>query len=207
MKKLPLLLIPLLMAVAAACSDDEPAMPTPIDAMEIVTVERPSSPALMLGQRTDASPVMPMQADGFAFNEKVNAGDRVLIWYNAAVTDTVRRPVPVTIRGYARIPYARVAAMTMHEISLYPPSQLQTLSVWKTGDYINMQVLMRYDNRPKSFTLVADRATVDTDTVTLYIVGYGETAGDAYVERRVYGSFDVSQVVRPGQGYRIINRN
>lgn len=196
-----LLLLPAAALLLAACSDDDPT-PTPMQALEIVTVLRPESPALLEMQRTDCSPKVTLEAP-VSLPEGIAKDDRILIRYSAATADTAQRPVPIRLLGYSRIVGGEVRARTTYDISRLPAAQMKVVSCWRTGDYLNLQLLMRYDGTPRSFMLTADAATLEADTLRCYLYNTGQPVGENYVESRTYASFDISLVAQPGQAISV----
>lgn len=196
------LLLSLCTLLMTGCSDDAPEQPTPFVSLEIVTIVNPEPPALMLSQRTDASPVRTLRTDaGFSNAE---AGQRILLYYKAAVADTVLDPVPVNIISAGAIPWGDVPALPLGEILPKAMSGFKILSTWRTGNYLNMQISYPTNAKNTTYTLVADRETLGQDTVVCYLSGQDMPAPGEYVDRRGYGSFDVSSILtRPGQSIKI----
>lgn len=198
------LLLPLVSLCLLASCSDEPVQPTPITALEFATVVDPGIPALVEIQRTDFSePVMLSAAGGLSYDYK--AGDRIIIYYKAEVADTTLRPVPVTIMQDALVFQGNATDWGEDIRKLFTPAQTKVLSAWRTGDYLNMQVKIKYSGHARFLMLGAKKESLDTDTVRLFLFNLGKEVSDSSVYARSYASYNISEVVPRGKPYTIDN--
>lgn len=126
---------------------------------------------------------------------KLKAGRRVLLHYNIdAVPGPSLRDITVQY-----ISYFNVASDSLHvstqPISRYERHPIRLRSLWRTGDYVNLRCEVEYTKSPRALYLVADKRTLDNDTVDCYLVHDLLTASDTtYFWRSCYGSFYVGKV-------------
>lgn len=182
--------------MAAACGDDDDVGLTPVRLTELATVTalepmvelevcRPSGEwvTLTTTQRLNGAEV----------------GQRIAVSYQAAPSDTVLRPVPVTITGASAITWGEVVSVSAATIASHPAPHYEILSQWQTGRWLNFQMKVRCGDET-SFTLVADQSTLAADEVECHFVGAALPEGNAYIDRRTFASFDISGILqRPGQ--------
>ncbi len=188
-------LLPLLML--AACSDDAPNEPTPIQRTEIATITRLERPVIFELPGDDGTPAVTLSAD--VELQGATAGQRVLLLYSMAVADTALNPRPITIRGVGGIPWGEIKPLQPEVIGLLEMKHYKILSSWTTGEWLNLQMEYRTGGETV-FTLVADSATIDDEEVRCHFIAVGNPEGNAYVDRRTFASFSTSKILtRPGQ--------
>lgn len=80
--------------------------------------------------------------------------------------------------------------MTTDSPDSLPQHQVKMRSIWRTGEFINMHCQVEYTSKSRTFMLVADGSTLDSDTVHCYLSHSlrGET-GTFW--RDCYASFNV----------------
>ena len=67
---------------------------------------------------------------------------------------------------------------------------IRLLSLWRTGNYINLQGEVEHTGKPRFFYLLMDKATADNDTVDCYLIN-DPLDNTIYYWRRFYASFYV----------------
>lgn len=189
------------LTMTGACSDESDDVVTPVRVMELATVTK-TEPETHLEvwrrQGDEVTLVAPQMLNG------AKIGQRILVYYEAAVTDTVKRPVPVNITGASAIHYGKVKALQPDKITDYARLHYGILSQWQTGPWLNFQMLARMGEET-GFTLVADEETLDSDEVECYFVAVNPPEGNAYTDRRTYASYDISGLIRhEGQRVKIM---
>lgn len=202
MKKLLYLALLTLTAVLPGCSEDEPSQPTPLSGMEIMTIIDNNPLLLEMQRRSDASPIQ--MSTSQRLSDDLPAGTRIVVVYRAEVADTSLRPVPITVSQVGVIPFDTIQALSKAQIQTLPPARTEVLSQWVTGNFINFQALLNFDGEPRGFTLVADKTTLQADTLQLYMTCTGPEPSSNFVERRTYGSFFTGKVFsRPDRPFKI----
>ncbi len=200
------LLCCLVLAVLPSCSGDDTPQPTPVSFTDFATVVASGEGlgTLLDIQRTPSSPVVRLSSTQTL--EGAKAGQRIVVYWQASPADTVLRPVPAVIRSAAAIPSGTVKGYSLDEIRRMSHISYKVLSAARVGDYLNMQLTVQSNARDTRFTMVADEATLGQETVDCYLVGENLPDDGAYVNRRTYASFDVSEIMpRPGQQVRLCN--
>lgn len=86
--------------------------------------------------------------------------------------------------------------VSMKPIDQYSYHPIRLRSLWLTGDYLNLRCEVQYTTRPRAFYLMADAATVGSDTVHCYLVHDLMGADTTYQWRNCYGSFWVGALRR-----------
>ena len=76
-----------------------------------------------------------------------------------------------------------------------PRHQVKLRSLWRTGEFINLHCQVEYTSKARTFMLVADAQTLDSDTVHCYLVH--DLRGErATFWRDCYASFNVGVLWR-----------
>ncbi len=121
-------------------------------------------------------------------------GQRVLLYYT--VTGTPSPGVrDVQARYYTSGNVAsdslRVNTKPVEQYAMHP---IKLRSLWRTGGYINLRGQVEYTGHPRQLYLMADGATLDGDTVDVYLVHDLMQGQDSTrFWRNCYGSFYVGE--------------
>ncbi|MDO4510293.1 MAG: NigD-like C-terminal domain-containing protein [Bacteroidales bacterium] len=121
--------------------------------------------------------------------EKIKPGQRVLLSYS--VPDAAHR---ITVYG---ITYANVASdslrVNVKPVDQYPKHPIKLGALWRTGDYINLRCEVEYTTKTRALYMMADRATLDADTIDVHLIHDLMAADSTYFWRACYGSFYVGR--------------
>lgn len=189
-----------LIANLVSCAESSLDMPTPIELTEIVTVTDTIGPVYMDALRVPPQHDAVLTAN-VRFAESVKRGDRILLRYTAA--DTTTNPVNVSIKGYSRILGGKAIVLPYTNIRTLPKPQLKIVSQWHTAPYLNMQLSVKYDGTPRSIGIVASKESLEADTLQLYLYNRGDSVTPNYVDAKIYASFNLSEVYKPGQKIKV----
>jgi hypothetical protein len=124
----------------------------------------------------------------YAVDEDVKPNHRVLLRYDYAnQADGDLRDITVygcngIINDSLRMTMASPDSLTLHQVKLR--------SLWRTGEFINLHCQVEYTAQARTFMLVADRATLEDDTVHCYLVHDIKGQQTAFW-RDCYASFNV----------------
>jgi len=176
------------------CSDEDPISPAYTDyRLDIVTYQGQNDRGAVferVGRNDSGSVVLQSTVD---ISADAHAGQRVLLRYggvdmtsggtgnidvyacNAIVSDTLRRTAGGT------------------PIGDYPMHEVRLRSLWRTGQYINLHCQVEYTGAARTLMLVADSATVASDTVHCYVV-HDLRGQEGTYWRDCYASFYVGGV-------------
>lgn len=120
-------------------------------------------------------------------------GIRVLLSYNLSgdsLSGTADNPQPITIKTVSSATTDTLRYTSKERIDTLGREDIQLISIWRTGNYINLQGEVLYTGKSRYFYLLADGATLDNDTVDCYLIN--NTHGQqTYNWRRFYASFYV----------------
>lgn len=198
---LRLLWLPLLVILMTACSNDnKPSGPTiPSNAVwDFVTVDQITSSTTSFTTRKDGdSPLVTLVAR-YVFDDKqgVKPGDRIMIMYTPDGHPAYTTGA-ITLYGYRLLEQTQPSALegTASEYESWQSDPLQMISLWRTGEYINIHAsaFCTTQSRPKRFILVADESTLDQETVQLHVIYIQANAGGEN-RQDVYASFDIKAV-------------
>lgn len=191
-------LLALLLAVAAlsACQDrdddDTRIVEWRYDFVTYMGYSGSTATFEYLGRGDSAAIVL--RASGLDKPGHLATGQRVLLYYTVAGT-----PSPgvrdVQARYYTSGNVAsdslRVNTKPVEQYAMHP---IKLRSLWRTGGYINLRGQVEYTGHPRQLYLMADGATLDSDTVDVYLVHDLMQGQDSTrFWRNCYGSFYVGE--------------
>lgn len=184
-----------MLIICSACSKDDNNMPSNDAILNMVTFEGQKDNVCTFSyQGYDDSPLITLNANGYD-GSKFKKGERTMLYYyitSQSSTDTkkdinVRYPIS-TIFDSLRV--------TNHEnIIKYPSNLVQLKSMWRSGEFINMNISLQYTGSPRQFILVMDKSTENNPTVDLYLID-NPLGADGYFYRKAYASFFVGAIWR-----------
>lgn len=191
-------LLALLLAVAAlsACQDrgddDTRIVEWRYDFVTYMGYSGSTATFEYLGRGDSAAIVL--RASGLDKPGHLATGQRVLLYYT--VTGTPSPGVrDVQARYYTSGNVAsdslRVNTKPVEQYAMHP---FKLRSLWRTGGYINLRGQVEYTGHPRQLYLMADGATLDGDTVDVYLVHDLMQGQDSTrFWRNCYGSFYVGE--------------
>lgn len=191
-------LLALLLAVAAlsAChgsdDDDTRIVEWRYDFVTYIGYSGSTATFEYLGRGDSAAIVL--RASGLDKPGHLATGQRVLLYYT--VTGTPSPGVrDVQARYYTSGNVAsdslRVNTKPVEQYAMHP---IKLRSLWRTGGYINLRGQVEYTGHPRQLYLMADGATLDGDTVDVYLVHDLMQGQDSTrFWRNCYGSFYVGE--------------
>ena len=191
-------LLALLLAVAAlsACQDrgddDTRIVEWRYDFVTYMGYSGSTATFEYLGRGDSAAIVL--RASGLDKPGHLATGQRVLLYYTVTGTPSpgVRE---VQARYYTSGNVAsdslRVNTKPVEQYAMHP---IKLRSLWRTGGYINLRGQVEYTGHPRQLYLMADGATLDSDTVDVYLVHDLMQGQDSTrFWRNCYGSFYVGE--------------
>lgn len=191
-------LLALLLAVAAlsACQDrgddDTRIVEWRYDFVTYMGYSGSTATFEYLGRGDSAAIVL--RASGLDKPGHLATGQRVLLYYT--VTGTPSPGVrDVQARYYTSGNVAsdslRVNTKPVEQYAMHP---IKLRSLWRTGGYINLRGQVEYTGHPRQLYLMANGATLDSDTVDVYLVHDLMQGQDSTrFWRNCYGSFYVGE--------------
>lgn len=183
--------------VMAACGDGyDPSLDTLGDfRLDVVTCKGMSGGTVAfeyLG-RGDSAAVQ-LQSSLTALPQGVRAGDRVLLRYSFRQPQhdgAGSEPRPISTYRCTRIVTDTVRLAASPDAQRHRSIKLRSL--WRTGPYINLRCEVEHASLHR-LALLADRATLGTDTVVCHLVHDLAGTDTAYYWRDCYGSFFASNI-------------
>ncbi len=181
----------LLSVVLVACDEDENKLGD--FAMNIVTYESTDTDGMarFSFQTRDDLPVQKIAAYGVSLDD-AEAGQRCLMRYTAKYT-LLDGTVVVRPDNFSLIPTDKARTAPHSDMDNFPETEISVTSLWRSGEYINLNGWVPYSGKRYQLMLVADESTVDDATVVARIV-YNTMGETTMFDRRVYASFNVSSL-------------
>ena len=170
-----------------SCNDDKAGGITDLMRTDMVTFEEESDAGTLFSmQEYEDSPMMYLMADG-VHGTKLNKGERTMLGY---YTKSAESPDKANIAVQFRIPVIfdslRVAAK--ERIREYEINPVELKSIWRTGNFVNINTFVQYTDKQRFIALIVDEATLGRETVEAYFVD--DILGHpGYYYRQAYISF------------------
>lgn len=193
MKKIINFLFPALFAALfASCVDDKKNELLPGDLMiDIATyVASNETGSVFTVQKDGDSPIATLTSDYIINDKMFPPKSRVLIQY-VPESGVAYESGPVELYSVQAV-NTTVKEGTETEYRGWNSDVVSVTSLWRTGNYINLWANIDVVSRPKTFELVLDTETIDTECPEYHIVF--ETDGVDARRHTIYGSYDISQV-------------
>ena len=114
-------------------------------------------------------------------------GDRVFLNYtiDEKVSDG---QMNVNLKGVSKIYMDSLRVNSSGDIKDLPMDSVQLKSIWRSGDYININCNLKYTNKPRRLILVADKSTLNNEIIECYLI-HDMMNETAYYWKRYYISF------------------
>lgn len=205
------LLLMLLSPVLTACvNDDTVDGPVEVSMTDIVTFEgndAANGGARLTLRQSDDSELITLLADRPLNNDRLPAGNRVMVTYVPASG----RPYTsgnVSLRGYSLINNGTVGVGELDDYPDWNVDKVYLYSMWRDGTFINFHCRMVYTDKPRTFRFIVTPSSLDSDYPEIYLVHRLHEETDSH-DRHYYASFDIGPVWnRPGcRGVRVIVAN
>ncbi len=125
--------------------------------------------------------------------DKVAVGQRFWIAYRTA-TGIPYQSGPAQLIAYMAIYNSTIIEGTKESTQSWATMQQDVLSMWRTGNWINVQALCTYSaDRPNKYDLVVDKTTLGNDYPEAYLLYEANTAPGANTQQ-FFASFNISSV-------------
>ena len=122
-------------------------------------------------------------------------GSRVLITY-AYVEAGVAQYTSgqIVLAGIAKAYGGEYKTGTAAQYRNWATDPMTVLAMLRSGDYVNIQALMWLNAAPKSYDLVLDVETEDTECPTFYVILDSDASGSQAGQYMTYASFNIGGV-------------
>lgn len=178
----------------SACGDnDGPDGPTGNSFLDIVTVAS-SDPAgcTFTFRSLNDSPEITRTTTQFFQDVTIKAGTRILLNY---IPESGKQfeSGPVRVIGFTRCLGPTVTTAKSSNPTEWSSSPVHLASMWRAGQWLNMQLVLKMTNSPRRFGLVLDPATADSSEPELHIV-FTPDIGSTAMNQAAYASFDIAEI-------------
>lgn len=189
----PIRYIVILISVVAfftGCSSDEPSAASDFQ-FNMVTYTGMADGAIFSYQAYDDSPEIILRAADVK-NVDMRIGQRTMM--NYVVTGEATRNIrDISIRGVSHVLFDSLRMSSIDNINGYPNNPMQLKSIWRTGNFININCLLQYTGRPRQFAMIMDKDTWHEEIVDVYVID-NVMGAETYFYRKAYASFFVGNV-------------
>lgn len=192
--------------VSTGCSDDNtPSYPEEDTFFDIVTLTAANDEGFTVTtQKIDDSPIVTLTAANKKINlELVKVGERFLLNY-VSESGVQYKNGPITAIAYRPILNAKIIEGTKADHDSWMTEGQNIVSMWRTGNFINVYALAPYSQKPTKYELVVDKETLDDEIPQAYLIFFSDNRYESSPQAH-YATFDISSVwSKPGvRGLRI----
>lgn len=144
---------------------------------------------------TDDNNSAPITYTATGMTRKIEAepGSRMIITYYL-YGQTIGQSAQITLVTYRTVPGGVVETKTTAEAQA-ANAAIPVSDINRTGNYINLFARMM-NNPDRTFTMIADQATVGTETIDMYITTDAPSSSDSGVINDQVASFDMTALWR-----------
>ncbi|MCM1520141.1 MAG: hypothetical protein NC098_05090 [Lachnoclostridium sp.] len=197
MRNLSLLLITLMAILTGCINSDTIDGPVDMTTWDIATFEgNDGQRAAFTVRKGDDSPEVTLVYPREIEMENLKAGDRVYIAY-IPVDNIPYRSGEITLKSIARITQGGVEVAPFDPADGWDADPVYVVTIWRTGNFINIYCRLPYYTDPRRFGITADEATVGTACPQLYLNHQLPESINSF-DRAYYASFDISDVWQLG---------
>ncbi len=154
-----------------ACnSEDGPDGPVNGSFLDIVTVQSAGSTGSTFTFRSlNDSPEITLTTDQFFEDVSIKSGTRILLNY---IPESGKQfeSGPVRVIGFTRCLGPDITVAKTSNESEWSSSPVYLAAMWRSGQWLNLQMVLRMSTSPRRFALVLDPDTEDSDEPELHIV-------------------------------------
>ena len=173
--------------VFASCSDDNHGSIADMMRIDMVTFEEESDAGTLFSmQEREDSPLIYLMAEGM-HGTKLNKGERAMLGYYTKSSETPNR-ANIAVQFRLPVIFDSLRVATKERIREYEINPVELKSIWRTGNFVNINTFVQYTDKQRFIALIVDEATLGRETVEAYfvddILGY-----PGYYYRQAYISF------------------
>ena len=193
MKLFKAVILSLIAIVATSCGDSGPYSDK-IALYDIVTFDGQTDQGAKFSfQQVDDSPVIELLAPGVVFDEqKVRKNQRLLIGYYPA-SGKAYESGEIDFFGYSQVYHNEAVISTDKQIVGWDKTPVYLNSMWRSGNFLNMNLLIDHSNQTRRMELLVDQSTLNDPMPHIYfahdLLGSPENYGV-----QMYATFDLSRV-------------
>lgn len=174
----------------AGCSND--GQPPAMDfQFNMVTYSGMSDGAIFSYQAYEDSPEIILRAPEVK-NVNMRIGQRTMMNYVVTKEETPNVQ-DISIKGVANVLFDSLRVASIENINKFPNNPMQLKSIWRTGDFINLNCMLQYTGRARQFLMIMDKDTWHKKVVEAYVID-NVMGAETYFFRKAYGSFFVGNV-------------
>ncbi len=100
---------------------------------------------------------------------------------------------PATAYGYSPIPNVKLSFGSVDGNQSWMSEEIRVLSLWRTGNWINLNCTAPMKQTYKKLALVVDEATKDNEIPTAYLLYLSDNMVEA-TEQQLIATFDISEI-------------
>lgn len=180
--------------MTTACNEDKPSYPVEETMFDIVTLTSVSDNGFTVTtQKIDDSPLVTLNITNTKIDTSaVKLKERFLLGY-VPESGVQYLSGPVTAVAYRPILNAKIIEGTKNEYNSWATEAQDIVSMWRTGNFINVSALAAYSQIPAKYELVVDKETLENEVPQAYIIFNSDNVYES-APREYYASFDISSL-------------
>ena len=170
----------------SACDDDKPGSIEDLARFDMVTFEEESDAGTLFSmQEYEDSPLIYLMAGGYR-DTKLKKGQRTMLgYYTGAVNGNTAE---ISVKYRVPVIFDSLRVSTKEHIREFEINPVELKSIWRTGNFVNINTFVQYTDKQRFIALVADEATLGRETVEAYFID--DILGHpGYYYRQAYISF------------------
>lgn len=152
-----------------SCSEESPGGITDLIRTDMVTFEQETDAGTLFSmQEYEDSPMMYLTAEGF-HGKELNKGERTILRYYVKSKDTVS-DVNISVQYQIPVIFDSLRVATKERIREYEINPVELKSIWRSGNFVNINTFVQYTDKQRFIALIVDEATLGRNIVEAYFV-------------------------------------
>lgn len=175
-----------------SCSETDNPINVDDIVYDVVTIASTSSDGTTFTfRKLGDSPLITLTTNQAITGQNAQVGQRVLIGY---VPDSGNRyeSGSITLVAIAVAYGSEIKTGTSEPTSGWKSDPYTMVQLWRSGEFINVQLMAAFSSEPSAFDLYLDTTTADSEYPEFHVVFLRDFTSD--VNRDVFGSYDISPV-------------
>lgn len=174
--------------------------------MDMVTfTEQSGDNSVFTFQVSQDAPLTTLVAPVKLNTEIVKLNTRLIIGYNVPEGVKYGESTTIDLISASLIYNDTVKIEPISQYPLWDVANINLQKVWLTGQYLNLAAYTPSSTYQTEIILVADKSTLDSDTVKIYVVYNNNLASGAPLTREYYASYNLSDIFKHAPNLKTIS--
>lgn len=142
-------------------------------------------------QQSGDSPLITLTTTARVSADQIRPNTRVIIEYVPSGGQAVYQSGPIDLYGIVSITTGNITPRPLSDINSLFVESFKTISLTRTGEYLNVWAEAAYNSKIEKFELLVDETTLENEYPEAYLIFKPDNGG---IYRQVYASFGLNEI-------------